>query len=137
MSRKCKCGNDAQWLRRARKYLCEDCAKAQGKLVKCDGEAHSNPYIDNCIPGIAGLPRPILLCSNPGAACSPCRNHGNNACLINDCCSIHYGHIPWNGLCNLKHCKENDPVQHNNPLYPALHANSGLCLFPGSDIRIS
>ena len=30
------------------RYYCEDCAIRNGYLVECTGEAHSNPYIDNC-----------------------------------------------------------------------------------------
>jgi hypothetical protein len=46
--RKCKCGNEAKWLKLNRRWLCDACAKEQGFLVPCHGEAHSNPFIDNC-----------------------------------------------------------------------------------------
>lgn len=29
-------------------HLCAKCAELIGYLVKCHGEAHSNPYIDKC-----------------------------------------------------------------------------------------
>lgn len=45
----CKCGGRAEYLRRAKRWLCEACALARGFLVKCNGEAHSNPFIDNCM----------------------------------------------------------------------------------------
>lgn len=48
-NRNCKCGNQAEYLKRAKRWLCRDCAVARGFLVKCDGEAHSNPMIDNCM----------------------------------------------------------------------------------------
>lgn len=47
--RKCKCGKRANYLKRNKKWLCDDCAKEQGYLVKCHGEAHKNPYADNCM----------------------------------------------------------------------------------------
>ena len=31
-----------------RAFVCESCAKKAGLLEECHGEAHSNPYIDNC-----------------------------------------------------------------------------------------
>jgi hypothetical protein len=47
--RMCSCGQrPAKFLPRARRYLCDPCGKAEGLLVPCSGEAHSNPYIDNC-----------------------------------------------------------------------------------------
>jgi hypothetical protein len=30
------------------KYYCEDCGFDLKYLIECPGEAHSNPYIDNC-----------------------------------------------------------------------------------------
>lgn len=33
---------------RPRVYLCESCAIADGLLVPCTGEAHSNAFIDHC-----------------------------------------------------------------------------------------
>ena len=49
MTKVCSCKvNPARYLKRARRWLCDDCAKARGFLVECKGEAHSNPYIDNC-----------------------------------------------------------------------------------------
>jgi len=44
----CKRG-PANWLRKNRKYRCDDCAKEQGMLVPCTGEAHGNAFIDNCM----------------------------------------------------------------------------------------
>lgn len=46
--RKCKCGKPAKWLKFNRKYLCDNCAEKAGLLMACHGEAHSNPFIDNC-----------------------------------------------------------------------------------------
>src|ERR1700675_1694767 len=44
----CKCGKPANWLKKNKKYLCDDCAQEQGRLIPCTGEAHRNPFIDNC-----------------------------------------------------------------------------------------
>lgn len=45
----CKCKQrPAKWLAKNRKWLCDECAKEAGMLVPCHGEAHSNPFIDNC-----------------------------------------------------------------------------------------
>jgi hypothetical protein len=46
--RRCACGKTARFLPRARRYLCDNCARAENLLIKCHGEAHSNAYIDNC-----------------------------------------------------------------------------------------
>ena len=40
--------NNAEYLKRARRWLCRPCALEIGFLVRCSGEAHSNPFIDNC-----------------------------------------------------------------------------------------
>lgn len=49
-TRKCLCGSGRQaaYLPKARKYRCDKCAIAEGLLVPCPGEAHSNAFIDNC-----------------------------------------------------------------------------------------
>lgn len=45
----CSCKKrPAHWLRLNRRYLCDSCAREFGMLVPCPGEAHSNPFIDNC-----------------------------------------------------------------------------------------
>lgn len=47
--KKCKCGRPAMWLKKNRRFLCDDCAQKAGFLVECHGEAHRNPYIDHCM----------------------------------------------------------------------------------------
>lgn len=47
--RLCSCRQrPAQWRPLNRVYLCDPCAQIRGMLVPCPGEAHSNPFIDNC-----------------------------------------------------------------------------------------
>lgn len=46
--RNCKCGQPAKYLKQAKKFRCDECALKEGLLVECQGEAHSNPYFDNC-----------------------------------------------------------------------------------------
>lgn len=44
----CKCGKPASYLKMNKKFRCDTCAKKEGYLKPCTGEAHRNPYIDNC-----------------------------------------------------------------------------------------
>lgn len=44
----CKCGREASYLPKNKTWLCDECAKKAGMLVPCEGEAHKNPFIDNC-----------------------------------------------------------------------------------------